>query len=243
MNYLKEVEVKISWRTFIEKVLEIQESRIFSESRIIETQRGRAVKKKYADISSVKWFTIGSLFIDQYPFVLNGEERMKREINFFRADHFGVKTPVIFDYDEKGKWLLREFIDGKQVKPYEMKDLKLWGQSLRALHQEGWTLGDTKYNNFIISRNDVVYLIDAEQSMKESNLRLVTWDIAVCLFFIALFSFTSQSDFRKNSSIFLESYLRGSKLKREEAEEVMKKKITLILPLTHRRALRSLLGL
>lgn len=159
----------------------------------IKEDRGvKTTVKKYNDPNSLKWF-ISPLIsnFNSYPMTGPPISRLERELELYDNPIKGVNLPKLIKYDKEELTLEREFINGKP--PY--KRLDLVGDLLYNLHSAGYVLGDSKVENFLLSKADKkLYLIDSEQAYKSRDGRLRAWDISVL--FLSLSYSLSIMDYR-----------------------------------------------
>ncbi|AWR94896.1 serine/threonine protein kinase [Acidianus brierleyi] len=152
----------------------------YTQSKIVRYDGNKYVKKCYGSNVSLKWFFITPLF-RSYPYVADPNERMRREIDFLTNPWKGISVPRLIDFDFSENCIVREFIEGKI--PATIQDFKLLGKTLRNIHDSGFAMGDTKFENFLI--NDSVYVIDAEQAIKTDSKEYRAWDLAVFVLFLS----------------------------------------------------------
>jgi Kae1-associated kinase Bud32 len=179
-------------------------STIISQSRIVREGNNEYIIKYYDSIVSLKWFFVVSAF-RVYPYVSNPKERMKRELEFFtyRWDGKVVNVPKIVDFDIDRLFIIREYLEGRT--PKTEKDIELISKLLRKIHDNGFVLGDTKLENFIITKNKA-YVIDAEQSIKSEKDEYKGWDLLVFFLFLASSNIHDVKKFEALANAFLKKY-------------------------------------
>jgi len=157
---------------------------LFSQTQVIMINGVKYALKKYDRTPGLlKWFIIksASLPVTIYPFTFIPRERLERESIFLRelCRKLPVPRPILVDWG--GIKLIREFIEGKKFVPGLEKDkYKDVAWAIRSIHDYGYALGDTKFQNFIISGNRI-YIIDAEQAIKSRNRIHHAWDLFIFL--------------------------------------------------------------
>lgn len=182
---------------------------MLDQSIIIETNNTKVIKKKYHEIKGItKWIIAEFPFIQLlYPFETNPWKRMTREYTFFSNPPRNIKTPKILRYDPQNLEIIREYIDGKEIKLSE-EEAMLIGKKLAKLHEDNYCLGDTKPSNFLIVDKDL-YVIDAEQAINncyEDAYKL--WDALFHLFAVNLiFYWSSKKDIELYTDSLLNTYL------------------------------------
>ncbi|ABP95763.1 MULTISPECIES: serine/threonine protein kinase [Metallosphaera] len=153
---------------------------LYAQTKVLETQGQKYVVKCYDSSVALKWYFISSMF-RPFPYVANPLTRMSREMEFMTYPWKNLKVPKIIDFDIKEKCVIREFIEGKI--PEEENDFINLGVVLREIHDNGFVMGDTKFENFLI--NDSIYVIDAEEAIMSDEPELRAWDILVYFLFVA----------------------------------------------------------
>ncbi|BCU68438.1 hypothetical protein HS7_18750 [Sulfolobales archaeon HS-7] len=169
-----------------------------SQVKVEEFHGKKVVTKRYDSATSVKWYFITNAF-RAYPFVAEGKERMKREMDFLTS-RLSIAKPVVYDFDMKNLVLYREYIYGGQIENF----YKL-GKTLSKVHNDGYVLGDTKISNFLESKGEV-YIIDAEQAIRNENEGFFAWDLLIAILFISYRNFSNLRAFRLELREFLEGY-------------------------------------
>lgn len=159
--------------------------KFFSQTEIIEINGKKYVKKRYTkELGIVKWFIIKSLSIpvNMYPFVFNPRERLCREVSFFDYMKDRVFVPRVVETNYEKLYIVREYIEGKILDVTSNENLwKNVGRTLGKIHVEGYSLGDSKITNFLLSENNRIYIIDAEQAIPSDQENHRLWDIVVFL--------------------------------------------------------------
>ncbi len=157
---------------------------LFSQTQVIMINGVKYALKKYDRTPGLlKWFIIksASLPLTLFPFTFVPRERLERESVFLRelAGKIPVPRPILIDWGEIK--LVREFIEGEKFVPgLDEKNYRDVAWAIRSIHDYGYALGDTKFQNFIISGKRV-YFIDAEQAIKSRNKVHHAWDLFIFL--------------------------------------------------------------
>jgi tRNA A-37 threonylcarbamoyl transferase component Bud32 len=175
----------------------------YTQSKVEYNEGKKFVTKCYSSIFGIKWFLISGIF-NNYPYASQPIERMGREIEFFTDKWSKVKVPRIIDMDMEKMCLFREFVEGREV-TNDKKDFRLLGYVMKEIHEKGFVMGDTKPSNFMISE-ETVFVIDAEQSTRNSSSEYKAWDILVLTLFSSFLFINEVVDFREALREFLSSY-------------------------------------
>ncbi len=176
---------------------------LYTQSKIEWRDGERIVTKCYSSIFGIKWFLISGMFYT-YPYASQPLERMGREIEFFTTKWNKIGVPKIIDMDYDNLCLYREFIDGREIGKDE-KDFRMLGDAMKQIHEAGFSLGDTKLSNFMIV-GDRVFVIDAEQALRNSSLDYKAWDIVVFFLFSSLAFLNEVKEYRECMRSFVEAY-------------------------------------
>ncbi len=178
--------------------------KLISQSEVVETAEGRYVLKSFwGEKSSIKWLPVTALLSPIYPFAFNPRERLRRELDFFNAGWSSFKTPRILEIDEENYRVVREYVDGRQI-DIDMEARKL-GLAMGEVHERGWALGDTKPTNFLVGSDGTLYIIDAEQAVKDAEKHHAAWDIYLIIFIASYMYIRSPGVFEE----FVREFISG----------------------------------
>jgi len=182
---------------------------IIAQSEVREEGGVKVVVKRFTkEVGLLKWLPPAILLRASYPYALSPRERFNREVRFMRFQGWvGFRVPRILSVDEKELVVVREYVEGRYLDCGRVDDVVRLGSVLAEAHSKGFSLGDIKPTNFLISR-EFVYVIDAEQSTQFSE-ELGGWDIAVATLFIALLNIARIREFSELYTAFSEVYIRG----------------------------------
>ncbi len=182
----------------------------FKQSTTIIVDSEEYIWKKYTnEYGLVKWLVIqlASLPVAVYPFEMDPEKRMIREISFMSDTSKRTKTPKIYAVDWMDYSIVREYISGKSFDPTLWKeDYVEIGRVLAKVHLDGYVLGDTKYLNFLRTQEGEYYVIDAEQAIKSEKHEYRFWDILV---FLVTCIYKIMYDKRLNALDFFPDMIEG----------------------------------
>lgn len=158
---------------------------VLEQTEIVDRGGLKLVVKRFSDLSGLKWL-LSLPFKPFYPFTLSACDRLRREYEFFRAEHEGFKTPKVYLVDWKSKILEREYVEGVKLCDLEVLEAAgILASTLARLHGEGWCLGDSKPSNFILKGGEV-YVIDGEQAVRSPGENYRIWDLAFSLFSLGI---------------------------------------------------------
>ncbi|AFZ70543.1 Mn2+-dependent serine/threonine protein kinase [Caldisphaera lagunensis DSM 15908] len=149
-------------------------------SQICENDKNKVVIKEYM-YGTLKWFMAGAVSASIFPFKETPLARLGNEYNSLIDLRKIVNTPKILSIciDKYEYKMMREFIKGEVVlkskNPYVWSDL---GSTLALIHNNNRTLGDSNPGNFVVTDEDKMTLIDAEQ-VSNYTPKKAAWDIAV----------------------------------------------------------------
>ncbi|BCU70789.1 hypothetical protein [Stygiolobus caldivivus] len=186
---------------------------IYVQTKIVAVEDKKLVMKCYNSSTSFKWYFISPSFRN-YPYSSDPRERMNREINFLTYRWDSIKTPRIIDFDLEQTCLYREFIDGEEIK--EIEQFEKLGKAIKYIHEQGFVMGDTKLENFIVSEGRIT-VIDAEQAITSNDISYRSWDLLVLSFSIAYTFIKDPLMFGKAIDSVYSSY----GLSKNQAEELL----------------------
>jgi tRNA A-37 threonylcarbamoyl transferase component Bud32 len=177
------------------------------------------VVKQFRDWSNLKWLPLTLWSFGTTSFSVQGQSRLEKEyaINTFLHSK-GFAVPKIFYISPQKRLIFEEFIEGEKLvetikrifsanKTGEDDALvKEAGQRIAKAHSFGVSLGDCKPENFIVSKEDEIVLLDFEQATRDGNQ---AWDIAEFLYYSGHYSSPMSSTNAAGAITrnFLEGYL------------------------------------
>ena len=174
------------------------------------------VVKQYLDWSNLKWLPLTIWSFGTTSFAVLGQSRLEKEysINKFLRNK-GFPVPKIFHISLRKRLIFEEFIEGKELVEnlkriffsYHTVDdvalIKKVGGKIAEAHHLGVTLGDCKPENFLVTKDGVVFL-DLEQATRDGNQ---AWDIAEFLYYAGHYSPPMSST--KGASIMAKKFIEG----------------------------------
>jgi len=212
---------------------------IIAQSEVREEGGVKVVVKRFTkEVGLLKWLPPAVFLRASYPYALAPRERFSREIRFMRfQDWVGFKVPRILSVDEDELVVIREYVEGRYLDCERVEDVVRLGSVLAESHSKGFSLGDVKPTNFLVS-GDSTYVIDAEQSTQFRE-ELSSWDIAVAAFFIAISNLVRVREFSEHYTAFSEAYIREGGSTRSYCGLLSPRNAVLLafIPLTHLAAI------
>jgi tRNA A-37 threonylcarbamoyl transferase component Bud32 len=203
---------------------------VYSLTLTKEGNEQKFVVKRYIDLSNLKWLPLTLWAFGTTTFSVLGRSRLEKEYtinNFLQSKGFSV--PKIFYISHQKRLIFEEFIEGENLvkvvkrmfSPNKTKTdielIKEAGRKVAKAHSLGVSLGDCKPENFIVTKDDIVFL-DLEQATRNGNQ---TWDIAEFLYYSGHYSpaIANPEAATTIAKIFIEGYLEagGKKDKVQEA--------------------------
>jgi Kae1-associated kinase Bud32 len=180
--------------------------------------------KRFREWSNFKWFPLTLWTFGTRMYAISGKTRLAKECatsEFLRLRGFNV--PKILYVSTPERLVFMEYIEGenlshsikrlaleqgKKKKEKELANIETVGELFAKVHSHGMTLGDTKPENVIVSKNDAIYLLDFEQATQDGDK---TWDIAVFLYYAGhyLQPIRDQEVAEEITRAFIKGYLRG----------------------------------
>jgi tRNA A-37 threonylcarbamoyl transferase component Bud32/predicted nucleotidyltransferase len=204
----------------------------------------RFVLKHFADIRSVKW-AILNVWSPSRKFSTSPAARMHREYHAsveLRAK--GVAVPKILGAALDDKVLAKEFVDGERLsdvvqgvltgRTEETSVVERFGKAMAGLHRAGFSLGDPKANNVIVSGDGALYFTDLEQAIEGGDQ---AWDVAAFVYYPAKLSLR-EAGTRKVADAFLKGY-RAVNGAENVAKAVGSKYVAPFRPLTAPQVLKT----
>lgn len=207
---------------------------VLSQVLVQEEQGHRVIKKKYNSFNSYKWI-LSPAFQLFYPFASLAKSRLERELEFLNSSN-NIKKPKIYSFDLYNRELNREYIDGK-VDYCEGSKL---GKLFSEIHKEGYSLGDSKLDNFICNAEGA-YIIDSEQAIKTSKKRYMYWDVSLLILSAAYYNYSNKKGFNEFLNGFSREYMYWQDY-RKRAIKGMYSLLFLFMPVQHVYSLKSALS-
>lgn len=169
--------------------------------------------KRFTGSKRLKWYLLGVIGRPIKPFDISPLQRMYNEYRgALELKNMGFNVPEIVAISVKKPTIIKEYIEGQTalqpVKEFLRHELDgdivtEIGKLMRRLHDKNAVLGDSKPENFLVSKNGI-YLIDLEQCGFNAGVQDKGWDIAEFLYYSL--SFLSKKDRAKK---FYELFFKG----------------------------------
>jgi tRNA A-37 threonylcarbamoyl transferase component Bud32 len=194
------------------------------KAQINPSTEQKIVVKRFKDWSGFKWFPLSLWSFGARAFAVSGKARLAKECatsEFLRVRGFNV--PKILYVSNPERLVFMEFIEGEDLsnlikrldaEPQKAKNspelvyIETVGELFAQLHHYGMTLGDTKPENVMISKNGSLYLLDFEQATQDGDK---TWDIAEFLYYAGHYLHPLQNNGTAETitEAFIKGYLQG----------------------------------
>lgn len=188
-----------------------------NEVYIAEVGKDKLVIKKFTDWFNLKWFVLNIAAYGTKVFTLSGRTRLYNEyaINRLLTEN-NISVPEIVFINIQERLLIERYIEGNSMQnivkeAIETNSLtqkqKYWavevGKLIAKIHMLEVTLGDCKPENFIISTNDKIYVLDLEQGERKGD---AAWDIAEYCYFSGHYGNTLTTGLQQFIKNFIEGY-------------------------------------
>ncbi|MEB3756715.1 MAG: hypothetical protein GSR79_07665 [Desulfurococcales archaeon] len=177
---------------------------VISSSVLCECQEEKLVVKDYAKMGG-KWVIFKIMAKPMIEYRVSPRARMIAEYTAMKelTEIRRVRTPFFYEIcSTQGQkaMAVREYLSGTILRETsEPGDWNKAGKTLGAIHKHEITLGDANPGNFILTPNNRVGILDAEQSYRYS-LKTAAWDIV---------TFLSTSLFWRVNQKLIKSFLEG----------------------------------
>lgn len=168
--------------------------KLLSQAEPISVGGRKIVVKRYTSEAGIlKWYIAAAVSVGGkiYPFATDPHERMAREVALFRSGVEGIKFPQVILVNYILREVYREYVEGRLPDPASCSDISRIAMALSRLHSANWSLGDSKYTNFLITERGL-YIIDGEQATSAFDPAKGAWDL---LTFLSTISISGYSTF------------------------------------------------
>ncbi len=158
----------------------------------IDSDEYSILKKKFTYTFLFKWIFTQLWLLDIRRFTLNPSERLLNEyLASIKLKELNINTSDIYLLSWRDRALYARYITGIKLSNILLSDIdkvkkyfNIWGKLLGRIHKAGYSLGDTKPNNVIISLNGDIYIVDLEQVKKD--IKSIEWDLAEALYYMLI---------------------------------------------------------
>ncbi len=184
----------------------------------------KVLVKRFKEWSGFKWFPLSLWSFGARAFAVSGKARLAKECatsEFLRQRGFNV--PKILHVSNAERLIFMEFIEGEDLshsikrlafEPQtvkvsdELAKIQTAGELMAKVHSFDMTLGDTKPENVMVSKDGTVYLLDFEQATQDGDK---AWDIAEFLYYAGhyLQPLSSNGTAEAIAEAFIKGYLRA----------------------------------
>lgn len=191
---------------------------VYSVSKVYSVinneQEIKFIVKKFSDLKAVKWIVLNIWSMMSKRFDMNPLSRLYNEYTSLKKlREIGLNTPKVLVVALDKRILVTEFIEGQDMgkiiskvlngEKDKQKFINLYGEELGKVHRSGYTLGDTKPSNAILSK-DKIFLVDLEQTYKDGD---TGWDIAEFIYYSSKLTLNDEAA-KIIVSEFLDGYLK-----------------------------------
>jgi len=158
-----------------------------------EGERHRVVAKKFEEWINAKWINLALWAFGAQNFAVLGKRRLANECAMSEAlRRHGFSVPEIYHVSWERRMLFEEYIQGKPLdravktlatEALNESDAALMrraGRLVAEIHRKGYSLGDCKPENMILSPDDRLFLVDLEQASRGGNK---VWDVAEFVYY------------------------------------------------------------
>jgi len=171
--------------------------------------------KNFKDIRSLKWAFLNLWSLPTKWFEMSPLSRLEREyVATRRLRELGLNTPQIISLVLKERIMVSRFIEGMSLdkivkgviegRSVDSSLISLYGENIARAHKYGYSLGDTKPSNAIVS-DGKLFITDLEQSTEYGD---PAWDIALFVYYSNKLTM-SVDGARIVTRAFLEGYLKS----------------------------------
>ena len=200
---------------------------VLNDVYLIRACRGSEEKKvlvkRFKDWSSFKWFPLSLWSVGAKDFAVLGKSRLEREcaIGELLARE-GFNVPKVLHVSHNERLVFMEFAEGEDLSNdikrialaqngdasvKELVHVSLVGENYARVHALNVTLGDTKPENVMVTKEGKIILLDFEQASRDGDK---TWDIAEFLYFSAHYvSPNSEHKAEAIAQAFITGYLKA----------------------------------
>ena len=193
---------------------------VYSTARLLTLEgaaggEARFVFKHFADIRAMKWALVNVWSARSHRFSTSPQSRMHREYAATVALRArGVAVPKILGAVLDDKVLVKEYIEGERLSDIvqavltgrsdDTHTVERFGEAMAAVHMAGYSLGDSKATNVIVTKDGHMYFTDLEQASEGGDQ---AWDLATFAYYQAKLSL-KEAGMRKVADAFLAGYRR-----------------------------------
>lgn len=189
---------------------------------LVTVNNEKYVVKKFTNWYNVKWFVLNIAAYGTKIFALSGKARLANEygINRLLAEN-KMHVPDIVTISLKDRMLVQRFIPGINGLEFYGKAFaspgltdkqkqiaQTIGKTIAEIHAIDVVIGDCKPENFVITDDKGVFVLDLEQGERNGDK---TWDIAEFLYFSGHFGSHYTGGMKEFVKCFIEGYCTQGK--------------------------------
>ncbi len=184
----------------------------------------KVLVKRFKEWSGFKWFPLSIWSYGARAFAVSGKARLAKETatsEFLRCRGFNV--PKILHVSNNERLVFMEYIEGEDLSygikrlmlatdpliiKAELVNIEKTGTIYAKVHSYDMTLGDTKPENVMVSKDGTIYLLDFEQATENGDK---AWDVAEFLYYAGhyLQPLYSNGHAEAIAEAFIKGYLAG----------------------------------
>ena len=113
------------------------------------------------------------------------------------------------------------------------------GKLFSEIHREGYSLGDSKLDNFICN-SEGAYIIDSEQAIKTQKERYRYWDVSLLILSAAYYNYSNKTGFKQFLDGFSKEYIYWNDYQKR-AIKGLYSMLFLLMPIQHINSLKNAL--
>ncbi len=216
-------------------------SPLIEQVEIVERGGKSIVIKRYGSIPGIlKWLVVTVPPISMYyPLETSPTTRMMREETFLLKPPRNITVPKILRIDYLNLIMEREHVEGRHPNLQCTDDLFRIGEALGLIHAQDYCLGDTRIENFLLTPQGNVCIVDAEQSLTDCNKQVhKMWDLLLLLVFLLLEDpVQGRVSYRERVRTILESYTKHWSLSWDVMKNI--KPLLILLPFPYLTILKD----
>jgi len=200
------------------KITQVSQEELYETLKVYMLEDGdkkiTIAVKNFKNIKSLKWAFLNLWALPTKWFEMSPLTRLGREcVAIKKLREIGLNTPKIISIILNKRVLVTSFIEGinlgKIIKgildghDVDKSPISMYGESIGYAHKHGYSLGDTKPSNAVIS-DGKVFLTDLEQASEHGDR---AWDIALFIYYSNKLTL-NVSGARTITREFLKGYLK-----------------------------------
>ncbi len=216
-------------------------SPLIEQIEIVEREGKSIVVKRYGSVPGIlKWLIVTVPPIAMYyPLETSPTTRMIREETFLRKPPKNITVPKILSIDYLNLVMEREYVEGRHPVLQSTDDLSRIGEALGLIHAQDYCLGDTRIENFLLTPQGTVCIVDAEQSLTDCNKQTYKmWDLLLLLVFLLLEDpVQGRISYRERVKTILEAYTKQWNVSWDVMKSI--KPLLILLPLPYLTILKD----